>query len=168
MAPIWHDVLALAERLENDRRYTPPPFRVVVASGGFSPLHRGHARYIQSSARLGECLVVVVNGDGFLLRKHGRVFMPAEDRAEVVAALAGVDHVLVWDDGTQFVDGALAVLRPDVFAKGGDRSSPEAMAPCELAVCGKVGCTVAYGVGGFDKPQSSSRLVSNLTKTEQG
>jgi cytidyltransferase-like protein len=168
MGRIWRRPDALAEHLASFRadaeHYTGRRPVVVLTSGGFDPLHAGHARCIYSSARLGDCLVVVVNGDGFLHRKKGYAFMTLAERMELVAHLAGVGHVVAWDDGTQFVDGALALLRPDIFAKGGDRSSPADMAPSELQVCDRIRCTVAYGVGGTDKVQSSSLLCSRLPR----
>jgi len=138
-----------------------PKFRTcVTTSGGFDPLHVGHLRCIQGSVDLARQhkvpLVVIVNGDGFLTRKKGFAFMPAEERAEIIAGIAGVDAVVIWDDGTQFVTGALDILRPIVFAKGGDRDSASNVPEFEL--CEKIGCKVIFGVGG-GKIQSSSELV---------
>ncbi len=132
---------------------------VAVTSGGFDPLHAGHVRCILSSAELADILIVVVNGDNFLLRKKKYVFMPLAERMEIIASLRGVDHVVAWDDGTQFVAGALAILKPDLFTKGGDRSTIESIAECERKVCGEIGCRIVLGVGGNTKSQSSSALV---------
>lgn len=138
-----------------------PKFRTcVTTSGGFDPLHVGHLRCIQGSVDLARQnkvpLVVIVNGDGFLTRKKGFAFMPEMERAEIIAGIAGVDAVVIWDDGTQFVTGALDILRPIVFAKGGDRDSAANVPEFEL--CEKIGCKVVFGVGG-GKIQSSSDLV---------
>ena len=138
-----------------------PKFRTcVTTSGGFDPLHVGHLRCIQGSVDLARQnkvpLVVIVNGDGFLTRKKGFAFMPEMERAEIIAGIAGVDAVVIWDDGTQFVTGALDILRPIVFAKGGDRDSASNVPEFEL--CEKIGCKVIFGVGG-GKIQSSSELV---------
>jgi D-beta-D-heptose 7-phosphate kinase/D-beta-D-heptose 1-phosphate adenosyltransferase len=138
-----------------------PKFRTcVTTSGGFDPLHVGHLRCIQESAAIAlqhkVPLVVIVNGDGFLARKKGYAFMPEMERAEIIAGIAGVDAVVLWDDGTQFVTGALEILRPIVFAKGGDRDSA-ANVP-EFDLCEQIGCKVVFGVGG-GKVQSSSDLV---------
>jgi len=103
--------------------------------------------------------VVIVNGDGFLKRKKNFVFMPLAERLEIIAAIAGVDHVIAWDDGSQFVDKALEILKPDIFTKGGDRSRPQDIAPCELEICEKIGCKLVLGVGGDTKSQSSSALA---------
>ena len=138
-----------------------PKFRTcVVTSGGFDPMHVGHLRCLQNSAEIARQnkvqLVVIVNGDGFLHRKKGFAFMPEAERAEIIAGIAGVDAVVLWDDGTQFVTGALEILRPIIFTKGGDRDSA-ANVP-EFDLCEKIGCKVMFGVGG-GKVQSSSDLV---------
>ncbi len=135
--------------------------KIVATSGGFDPLHIGHVRCIQAASDLKEdgVLVVIVNDDGFLMRKKGFAFMPFEERAEIIAALAGVDYVVGWDDGSQFVSGALEILRPDIFAKGGDRSDPDKVP--EFAVCQKINCEIRFGVGGREKVQSSSDLTRN-------
>ena len=172
MAQTWHNIEKLAEYLRECREYVPGfddalgicEYEVVAASGGWDPLHFAHVRHLQAAAKLGNTLVVIVNGDGFLTRKKGYVFMQLWERMEIMAALRCVSHVVPWDDGTQTVAGALAILRPNIFAKGGDRSSPEAMDPTELAVCRTVGCRVEYGVGGRDKPQSSGRLVEDARR----
>lgn len=138
-----------------------PKFRTcVTTSGGFDPMHVGHLRCLQASAALAHNnklpLVVIVNGDGFLQRKKGFSFMPEMERAEIIAGVAGVDAVVLWDDGTQFVTGALEILRPVYFTKGGDRDSA-ANVP-EFDLCERIGCKVLFGVGG-GKIQSSSDLV---------
>ena len=109
--------------------------------------------------------VVILNGDGFLMRKKGYVFMPAAERAEIIAELECVDYVTFWDDGTQFVNGALRSLRPDFFCKGGDRNERRVVP--EFNVCDDIGCKVLFNVGG-NKIQSSSTLVersNNAKKT---
>lgn len=137
-----------------------PTGKIVATSGGFDPLHVGHVRCIQEAAELkgrGGKLIVIVNGDGFLMRKKGFVFMPFEERLEIINAIAGVDYVVGWDDGSQFVSGALEILRPDIFAKGGDRSDPDKVP--EFEVCKRIGCEIVFGVGGREKVQSSSNLT---------
>jgi D-beta-D-heptose 7-phosphate kinase/D-beta-D-heptose 1-phosphate adenosyltransferase len=141
-----------------------PRFRsCVTTSGGFDPMHVGHLRCIQESALIASArnvpLVVIVNGDGFLQRKKGYAFMPEMERAEIIAGARGVDAVVLWDDGTQFVTGALEILRPVVFTKGGDRDSAANVPEFEL--CERIGCKVMFGVGG-GKVQSSSDLVRSI------
>ena len=141
-----------------------PRFRAcVVTSGGFDPMHVGHLRCLQQSAEIAAAhnahLAVIVNGDGFLKRKKGFAFMPEMERAEIIAGIRGVDAVVLWDDGSQFVTGALDILRPLFFTKGGDRDSA-ANVP-EFDLCEKIGCKVVFGVGG-GKIQSSSDLVRSI------
>ena len=136
---------------------------LVSTSGGFDPMHIGHLKCIQAAAMLkGDkgLFVVIVNGDGFLKRKKGYVFMPLEERLELVASLRGVDYVVPWDDGGQFVTGAIEIIRPNIFAKGGDRSVAENVP--EYDTCVKVGCYVVFGIGGHTKVQSSSDLVQKM------
>lgn len=96
--------------------------RIVCTSGGFDPLHPGHASCIIESKQHGDTLVVVVNGDGFLERKKGKPFMDVETRCHIVSCLRGVDYVIPFDiDDDQTVCEALRRIRPHVFTKGGDR-----------------------------------------------
>lgn len=134
---------------------------IVLTSGGMDPCHIGHTRLIAAASAMGE-LVVALNSDRWLVAKKGYCFLPLEERMELVAALRGVDHVVSFDDGTSSVAGLIRLLRPDIFAKGGDRTE-ENMDPEEKAACAEVGCQIVYGVGG-DKVQSSSWLVSNLRR----
>jgi len=159
MNEILHNVHDL--RLQADIRGE----RLVVTSGGFDPMHVGHLRCLQESAdfvrKVGgkTRLVVIVNGDGFLLRKKGYAFMPLEERMEIIAGVRGVDYVVPWDDGGQTVVGAIEVLKPFAFTKGGDRDAA-ANVP-EFDVCERLGTKVIFGVGG-GKIQSSSELVAAI------
>ena len=154
---IYNDIHELAKNLQ----YAKEAYKgIVCTSGGFDPIHIGHLRCLQESkTRSDEILVVIVNGDGFLTRKKGKPFMPFEERIEIVRALRCVDFAIGWDDGTQNVIGALEILKPHIFTKGGDRSSRDQVA--EADICDKLGITIRYGVGGTDKIQSSSTLIKN-------
>ncbi len=130
---------------------------VVAASGGFDPLHVGHVEYLEHAKSLGDKLVVIVNTDDFLLRKKGYAFMPLEERMKIVQALKCVDEVVACIDKDQSVCETLRMLKPNIFAKGGDRNIgniPEAV------VCSEVGITIVDGLGA--KIQSSSDLVKKL------
>ena len=137
----------------------------VMTSMPADPLHVGHKRLLLESARLAQSLfcpfAVIVNDDKFLMRKKGYVFMPLAERMEIIAAIRGVDYVAPWSDDSQLVAKAIDRLRPSHFTKGGDRSSPAQIAPEELEACQRVGCEIVYGVGGFEKVQSSSSLVQH-------
>ena len=140
---------------------------LIVTSGGFDPMHVGHLRCLIESADLtreigGKTrLAVIVNGDGFLLRKKGYAFMPEAERMEIIAGVRGVDYVVPWDDGGQTVTGALAVLKPFAFTKGGDRDAASNVPEFEL--CEQMGTQVIFNVGG-GKIQSSSTLVESARR----
>jgi rfaE bifunctional protein nucleotidyltransferase chain/domain len=133
---------------------------VVVTSGGFDPLHVGHVRLMQEAKKLGDKLIVIINSDEWLKRKKGYAFMNEKHRMELVRAIKGVDDVLLWDDGTPTVSGALRKLKPDIFAKGGDRSSLD-MIP-EAAVCKEIGCKIVMDIGKGGKVESSSWLLKRF------
>lgn len=139
--------------------------KLIVTSGGFDPMHVGHLRCLIDSADIARKsgpkfkLAVIVNGDGFLLRKKGYAFMPEAERLEIIAGVRGVDYVVPWDDGSQTVTGALEILKPFAFTKGGDRDAA-ANVP-EFDLCEQMGTKVIFNVGG-GKIQSSSDLVKAL------
>ena len=98
--------------------------KVVATSGGFDPIHPGHISCIIESKKFGDCLVVIVNGDHFLKAKKGKPFQNLETRCLVVSGITGVDYVVPFEiEGDQTVNKALEALKPDIFTKGGNRSS---------------------------------------------
>jgi rfaE bifunctional protein nucleotidyltransferase chain/domain len=94
--------------------------RVVFTNGVFDLLHPGHVRYLQHARSLGDALVVGVNSDRSVRAIKGpdRPIAPANERAEVLAALACVDAVVVFDEDTP--REIIAALQPDVLVKGAD------------------------------------------------
>ncbi len=94
--------------------------RVVFTNGCFDLLHRGHTRYLEQARALGDLLLVAINSDASVrkLKGAGRPVVPAPERAEVLAALAAVDLVVVFPE----LDPAriIRAIRPDVLVKGGD------------------------------------------------
>jgi rfaE bifunctional protein nucleotidyltransferase chain/domain len=94
--------------------------RVTLANGNFDLLHVGHVRYLRGAKALGGRLVVAINSDTSVhaLKGEGRPIMPAEERAEIVAALADVDAVVVFPELD--VRAIIREIRPDVQAKGTD------------------------------------------------
>ncbi|HMF94999.1 MAG TPA: adenylyltransferase/cytidyltransferase family protein [Vicinamibacterales bacterium] len=93
---------------------------ITFANGCFDLLHVGHVRYLQGAAAEGDRLVVAVNDDRSVavLKGAGRPILPAADRAELVAALRGVDYVVVFGDSS--VERLILLFRPDVHCKGTD------------------------------------------------
>jgi rfaE bifunctional protein nucleotidyltransferase chain/domain len=93
---------------------------MVFTNGCFDILHVGHVRYLAAAKRLGDVLVVGLNGDASVreLKGIGRPLNSQEDRAEVMAALEAVDHVIIFAE--KRVNHLLRQVRPQVYAKGGD------------------------------------------------
>lgn len=107
------------ELVELVRRDRTAGRSIAFANGCFDLLHVGHTRYLQAAAAEADRLVVAVNDDEMAARKGpGRPILPARDRAELVAALRGVDYVTVFPEST--VTPLLELLRPDVHCKGTD------------------------------------------------
>ncbi len=157
---VYKSVQEFREYVDKDGVWGDANINVYMTSGGFDPLHVGHLRCILETVDMAEqdggYVAVIVNGDGFLERKKGKAFMPAAERAEIIAGIRGVDAAIIWDDGGQTVIGAIAALKPDFFTKGGDRAAPEDIP--EWDICQEVGCKVVFNVGG-GKVQSSSWLL---------
>jgi len=131
----------------------------VAVSGAFDPIHVGHIRYIEEAAKLGDRLVVILNRDEFLLRKKGFVFRPFEDRKEILESIKGVDEVIASLDDDQTVCKTLELVKPDIFAKGGYRMSPENIPEAEI--CDSIGCKLVTNVGG-EKARADMDLDSKL------
>jgi len=93
---------------------------VAFANGVFDLLHVGHVRYLQASAAEADRLIVAVNSDRSVrrLKGEGRPVLDQQSRAELVAALGGVDYVVIFEDDT--VGALLTRLKPDVHCKGTD------------------------------------------------
>ena len=108
---------ALAERV---RRLRSEGRTIAMANGCFDLLHVGHVRYLEAAAAEADVLVVAINDDASVqsLKGEGRPILTAADRAELVAALRFVDHVVIFEGPT--VAPLLMAVRPDVHCKGTD------------------------------------------------
>ena len=95
----------------------------VVVSGGFDPLHVGHVKMFQEAAKLASKLIVIVNNDDFLMLKKGYVFMPIDERMEIIKNISVVDKVVKAIDTDLTVCQTLNLLAKEeniiVFANGG-------------------------------------------------
>ena len=128
---------------------------VVAISGGFDPIHVGHIRMIQDARKLGN-VIVFLNTDEWLHRKKGYSFMNWNERAEILLSIKGVKEVYSAMDDDNTVCKALKFYKPDIFANGGDRKKGNVP---EYQICKDLDIEMVFGVGGNDKPQSSSWLV---------
>ena len=136
--------------------------KIVVVSGGFDPIHSGHIAYFKEAKELGMYLIVGVNSDEWLMRKKGYVFMPIEEREEIIKSIKYVNGVNRFNDDD---DSSIDLLNkvkywyPSdeiIFANGGDRNESNCR---ELSVSD---VKFVYGVGGTDKKNSSSKIVEKV------
>ncbi len=144
---------------------------IVLITGGFDPIHSGHIAYLKAAKALGDILVVGVNSDAWLIRKKGSAFMPYMERSTIVKNIAGVDFVIDFNDSDGSAKHAIQMVRQSypqdkiIFANGGDRTHiniPEMDVKDD-------NLTFAFGVGGFDKMNSSSWILEEWKhpKTER-
>jgi rfaE bifunctional protein nucleotidyltransferase chain/domain len=136
--------------------------RIVLANGNFDLLHVGHVRYLRGAKELGGRLVVAINSDESVraLKGAGRPIMPAEERAEIVAALSDVDAVVIFPELD--VRALIREIRPDIQAKGTDykvETVPERDAVAEYG--GRV------AIVGDPKDHSTSDIIRSRLSPRQ-
>ena len=129
--------------------------RIVAASGYFNPLHKGHVEYSEKAKKLGDKLIVIVNNDFQVKLKGAKEFMDEQERLLIVRSLECVDMAILAADVDSTVCKTLWLIRPDIFAKGGDRYTYEIP---ESKICRELGIAIVDGLG--EKIQSSSWLLS--------
>lgn len=132
---------------------------LVMVSGGYDPIHIGHIRQIKEASNYGK-VIVVLNKDEWLVKKKGYIFMPYDERKEILQSIKYVSKVFPQIGHGNTMAESLRRYKPTVFCKGGDRN-PDNMPKEELDVCDELGIRIVYGVGG-DKIQSSSWLVDKF------
>ena len=135
--------------------------KTVAVSGGFDPYHPGHVDYFEAASKLGDKLIVILNSDDFLKIKKGYVFMPFRERKRILKSVRYVDRVVAAIDEDQSVCETLRKIKPDIFAKGGDRTLDNIP---ERQVCEELNIKMVFGVGGTEKKQSSSWLINKIKK----
>jgi rfaE bifunctional protein nucleotidyltransferase chain/domain len=137
--------------------------KIVLANGVFDLLHVGHVRYLEAAGRLGDVLVVAVNSDASTRAYKGptRPVVPEAERAELIAALECVDHVIIFEEPN--VAEVLRRLRPDVHAKGTDYTVDTVP---ERAVVESYGGRVA--ICGDPKQHSSTELIAKNSAHRPG
>lgn len=135
--------------------------KIVLITGGFDPLHSGHLSYISAARALGDILIIGVNSDEWLRRKKGRAFMPLRERTAILRAISGVDFVIDFDDNDGSAKKAIWMVRQSypsdeiIFANGGDRNDGN----CPEMDAADDNCKFVFGVGGFNKANSSSWIL---------
>lgn len=128
---------------------------LVFTNGCFDIIHAGHVRYLAEARKLGGSLIVGLNSDRSVRELKGptRPVNHQDDRAEVLAALAAVDYVVIFDERT--AESLISEVKPDIYVKGGDyciEDIPEAK-----IVVGNGGKTVLI-------PEVAGRSSSNIIK----
>ena len=138
--------------------------KIVATNGCFDLLHVGHIRYLNTARKLGDVLVIGINGDQSVreLKGAGRPLNSEADRAEVVAALASVDLVTIFPEvrATRFLES----VAPDVYVKGGDYNE-DTLNPEERAVLKKIGAKI--DILPFEEGYSTSDLLARKSKSER-
>jgi cytidyltransferase-like protein len=136
--------------------------KIVAVSGYYDPLHVGHLENFELAKELGDELVVILNNDEQAILKKGGSFMSEEDRMKLISALSVVDRVVLSIDEDLSVCKTLALVKPDVFAQGGDRHFGEVP---ESSVCKECGIEMVDGLG--KKIRASSEILEKIREAEQ-
>ena len=133
-----------------------------IVSGGFDPIHEGHIEMIKQSAAASDGVIVLANSDEWLCRKKGKNFYTIKTRKAILENLKGVIDVLEFDDSDNSASDGIKKARakyPDdtlVFANGGDRGKDNIP---ETKTCKECNVSLAFGVGGDNKANSSSWIL---------
>jgi len=117
---------------------------IAATSGYFDPLHVGHIELFKLAKALGDKLIVILNNDEQAVLKKGKPFMSLEERKKILEAIKDVDEVFVSIDKDLSVCKSLEFIKPDIFAKGGDRFAGEIP---ETEICKKLGIKIIDGLG---------------------
>lgn len=136
---------------------------LVIASGYFNPIHKGHIEYLNRSKSIGDFLFVIVNNDYQRLMKGSKEFMNEDERLLVVSNIKAVDEAMISiDENSRLVEASIEFIYNQIgskfdrviFSNGGDQTSNTIG---EKDICDKLGIELVFGLG--DKIQSSSWLI---------
>jgi D-glycero-beta-D-manno-heptose 1-phosphate adenylyltransferase len=130
--------------------------KITLANGCFDLLHVGHVRYLHAAKKLGGHLVVAINSDESVraLKGEGRPLMPAQERAEILAALSDVDAVVIFPE--RDVRALVRAIRPDVHAKGTDYTADSVPERETVIECGG-----RVEIVGDPKDHSATEIIRN-------
>lgn len=138
--------------------------KIVLATGGFDPLHSGHIEYFRAAKALGDMLIVGLNNDAWLERKKGRPFMPIWERDVIIKNLRMVDMTVIMADDrdnscTTFIKETLSLFPNDeiIFANGGDRTANNVP---EMSIKDPR-LSFVFGVGGTEKKNASTSILQD-------
>ena len=137
--------------------------KIVIATGGFDPIHSGHINYLNEAKKLGNILIVGLNSDGWLARKKGKHFMNWDERAIIVSNLKSVDYVIPFEDFDGTAKDAIRNVRKQyptdhiIFVNGGDRTK-ENIPEMDIE---DDNIDFIFSVGGDFKQNSSSWILKS-------
>jgi len=149
--------------------------KISIVSGHWDPFHVGHLELFQKAKEISDILYVIMNTDGQIYAKTGKVFMPYEEREKIIQAIRYVDSTIFCIDKdhtvcetlrdlartNQKIDEALGQNTKLIFCNGGDRKKDNIP---EYDICNEFGIEMVFGLGG--KIQSSSELLKNYAKSQ--
>jgi D-beta-D-heptose 7-phosphate kinase/D-beta-D-heptose 1-phosphate adenosyltransferase len=151
--------------MEDTKKYD-----IVVVSGGFDPVHKGHIRMFKAAKSLGHKVVCGLNSDQWLVNKKGRAFMSFSERAEILESIRYIDDVLSFKDDSEGSAIELLIrvhsLYPEksiAFANGGDRVDGNTP---EKGFCNAYSIDMLWNMGG-GKIQSSSELIEKAKQSNK-
>ena len=127
----------------------------VCVSGYFTVLHKGHVKLFEEAKKLGDKLIVIINNNDQQTRKKGKLIHDADDIKYIVENLKMVDEAVISIDKDRTVCETLRMIKPDIFANGGDRDRGNVP---ETPVCDELGIKMIDNVGG-GKVNSSSDIL---------
>lgn len=155
-------VLTLTELLTARAALRQAGRRVVFTNGCFDLLHPGHVRYLQQARALGEALIVALNSDRSVreLKGPARPILKEAERAEVMAALACVDFVTIFDEPTP--REIITALLPDILVKGGDWSIDTIVGREEVEAAGGQVMSLPFVDG-----VSTSEVIARIMQSQQ-
>lgn len=137
--------------------------RVVLTNGCFDLLHPGHTRLFAEARKMGDVLFVTINSDRSIcaLKGNQRALMPELERAEIIASLAAVDFVSIFDDAS--VLGVVKRMLPNVLVKGGDYTLDQIVGRREVEAAGGRVVSISI-VAGY----STTAIIERVRKAEAG
>ncbi|AUI63580.1 MULTISPECIES: adenylyltransferase/cytidyltransferase family protein [Amycolatopsis] len=147
---------------------TERPAKASIVSGYFNPLHQGHLDLFEDAQARSGYLIVIVNNDHQQVLKKGRVIQTEDIRARIVRALRIVDDVYVAVEQGPGINESFDLIRaayPDTeleFCNGGDRRSVDELPADEIEAGARNNIALLYGIGGTDKADSSTRILSDM------
>lgn len=140
------------------------PYDIVVVSGGFDPIHKGHVRLFNEAKKLGYKLICGLNSDKWLVKKNGQVQMNFGERAEIISSFRAIDEVISFNDEDDSAINLLVRIQslyPECsicFANGGPRVEKNT---AEAGFCSAYKIDMLWGIGGEFSKGSRKKVILN-------